>query len=335
MKIERDLYGITKRAMHAPNAADLSALSDIANSLDPARYLESLGFELFDWQKAVLQDPAKRIIINGCRQAGKSTIMSGLVCHRAKFFPKSTSIILAPSKDQASLDMRKIIDFIGMDDTYPARKHETTEEIELANGSWIKVVTATDKSARGYSKPDIVLFDEASRIEESVFNAVKPMITGHKVARMVEISTPYGKMGFFWKHWNSKSWRKYLVTSPYDAREESGEYHVFRRKVSREILPTYCLRENQQCELYESPRHQDEEEQALNLEDMDYLLYRQEFLCEFVDNADQVFQQTMVERMFHKDIVDASEFDLGVDLDSLDMFKQENMVDLPKEILNL
>lgn len=304
-KLKNDYYDVRHRKQKRKmNDAEIDLLNEVTYALDPVAYIEHLGFLLFEWQKDVLRDESRRIVINGARQIGKSTIMSAFVCHHAKYFPGSLCVILAPSKDQAAIDMRKIIEFIGMDRTYPETKHETTEEIELVNGSWIKVVAATDKGARGYSNPDIILLDECSRIPDEVFDAVKPMITNNHFARIIEISTPNGKMGFFYNHYHLDRWSKYLVTSPWDVTTDGGTPTLFKRDISEDhLLALMELKPTDKLKIYISPRHLDKEEQEENVESMSYLKYRQEFLCEFVDAQDQVFGQDLIRRMFHEDEV--------------------------------
>ena len=72
-----------------------------AYGLSRDRYIESLGWRPFAWQSQVLQSRHKRKLINGARQSGKSTIVSSVPCHTAKYYPKSLSIVLAPTEAQA------------------------------------------------------------------------------------------------------------------------------------------------------------------------------------------------------------------------------------------
>ena len=306
MKLKNDYYDIQNRKQKRKlNKAEVDVFRELEFALDPVAYLQHIGLDPFPWQQAVLKDPSTRIVINGARQIGKSTIMSAFVCHHAKYFPGSLCVILAPSKDQAAIDMRKIIEFIAQDPSYPETKHETTEEIELLNGSWIKVVAATDKGARGYSNPDIILLDECSRIPDEVFDAVKPMITNNPLARIIEISTPNGKLGFFYNHYHLDRWSKYLITSPWDVMTDGGTPILFERDTSRKhLLELMELKESDDLKIYVSPRHMNKVEQEENVESMSYMKYRQEFLCEFVDAQDQVFGQDLIRKMFHDDLKD-------------------------------
>lgn len=255
--------------------------------------MTSIGQTLFEWQSAVMRDNSRRIVINGARQAGKSTIMSGLVCHHAKFFPGSLSVILAPTLKQAQEDMGKIVNFISLDPDYPKLIKNNSEEIKLENRARILVLTATDDAARGFSNPDIILFDEASRIDDSVFNAVRPMITDNPFARIYEISTPNGKKGFFYKHYNNPRWSRYQVRAPwYPIETSSGlELVEYRDTILQDDLHFFF-----------SPRHYNKKEQLESLQDLKKRQYEQEYCTEFVDAEDQVFAQDLIKAAFESKV---------------------------------
>lgn len=275
---------------------------ELINGCEPVRYLKSLGWNVFEWQQAVLQDASRRICIDGARQGGKSTILSAVTCHHAKYFPNSLSVILAPTLKQASEDMQKIKAFIARDKTYPRLTRFGSEEIATEKGARILVLTATDDAARGFSNPDIILFDEASRISDDVFEAVRPMITNNPRARIYEISTPNGKQGFFYNHFSNPSWSRYLVRAPWIAADsERGPVLVpiteeeGRETLRKNLKPTASAGE---IRFFFSPRHYDENDQSEALSQMHVRKYLQEYGCEFVDAEDQVFSQDLIEAMF-------------------------------------
>ena len=291
---------------------EMPAVDALMMGLCKDAYLESIGFRLFPWQRAVLRDQATRITICGARQSGKSTILSGVCCHTAKYRPKSLSVILAPTKLQASEDIGKVRDFMTRDPDYPAVRRSGAEEIVLENGSRILVLTATDTAARGFSKPAVVLFDEASRIDDSVYDAVRPMITGSRTSVIYEISTPFGRKGFFYDHFSrigaqeKKIKRsRYLVKAPWQVIRTTGKPTLARIPLE-EIEGVHC---------FFSPRHEDETEQLEALDQMKEMQYRQEYGCEFVDAEDQVFRQDLIDAMFAFDSkaeISAPMDDIGV-----------------------
>lgn len=261
---------------------------DLLYALDPSRYVKSLKFSSFAWQDAVLKSPAKRIVIDGCRQSGKSTIISALPCHHAKYYPKSLSIILAPTEDQSKEDMIKVKDFIAMDDAYPEIKRFASDQVELRNGSRIIILVATDKAARGYSAPDLIVIDEASRVPDIVYSSgVRAMLTDNRQARLIVISTPFGQQGFFWKAMTQgKSWERYYIRSPFSVDTEDsyslheypgGEAAFQAEQAARGIKAWF------------SPRHVNLAEQQEQLEEIGKQQYEQEMCGMFVESEGMVF----------------------------------------------
>lgn len=263
-------------------------LAELAYGLDRARYLEHIGFTPFDWQKKVCEDPCQRKIINGARQSGKSTIASGLPCHRAKYYSKSLVIVEAPTEVQARLNLEKIHEFMSHDPTYPRIERSSDQQIVLSNGSKIRVVVATDKSSRGYSKPSMIVLDEASRIDDVVYRSgVRPMLTANPDCELILISTPFGKEGFFYDTWEEKSdwWSKYEVRSPWEV-DPVSQRQLFHHEPDETFWKT---REEKGIHFYYSPRHEDYREQQENLEAMGIQQYRQEYCCEFIETEMAVF----------------------------------------------
>src|SRR4051794_3777886 len=81
---------------------------------------EKLGFHPDPWQETVLQWEGKRMLLNCCRQSGKSTITAILALHRALYKPKSLVLLVSPSQRQSSELFRKVQDFLTMLPVRPA-----------------------------------------------------------------------------------------------------------------------------------------------------------------------------------------------------------------------
>jgi hypothetical protein len=264
-------------------------------ALSPLDYIRSLGFPPYQWQADVLSSFHKRKLINGARQSGKSTIISALPCHHARFFPKSVSLVVAPTERQAVLNMERIKSFIAMDKYYVGIKRQSDEQIELSNGSMIYVVPATEKSARGYSSPDIIMLDEASRIDDITYRSgIMPMLTDNEKCELVMISTPNGRTGFYHTASNSARWERYEVRAPWDVIDlefrlvEPAPEQAYRTERAKQGIAAYY-----------SLRHRNHTEQQMNLEEMGPLMYRQEYCCEFVEPEDQVFAYEDIEAAFN------------------------------------
>lgn len=270
---------------------------ELALGLNRDLYLRSIGFTPFEWQTAFLRDQAKMKILNGARQCGKSTITSAEACHAARFTNKALVIIEAPTEVQAGLDMEKLFDFIAHDPKYPKIERKSDSQIVLVNGSRIRVVIATDKSSRGYSNPDMIILDEASRIPDVVYRSgVRPMLTDNSKCELILLSTPFGKDGFFYRAWTSidGAWSKYEVRSPWTVREDD------QRRLIRHDMPReeHERREALHIKFRYSPRHEDFEEQSENLREMGMQQYLQEYCCDFVETEHAAFSYTDIDRMF-------------------------------------
>ena len=272
----------------------------IIGGLDKKKYIRSLGFEPFPWQEAILESQSRRIIINAARQSGKSTITSTDPCWIAKYRDKSLSIVLAPTESQSQDDMRKIQQFIRRDPDYPRYDPASTHVNVRENESLISVVPAT-QSARGKSQPAVVILDEASQIEDLIYTeVVTPMFTAND-GRLILLSTPYGKKGFFFDIFNNPRpndpWERYEVRSPWQPIQTPNgldliPYMDGNEKAYQEERAKHGIR------AWFSPRHYDYEEQLEKLFDMGIRKYQQEYCCEFVETETSVFSYDEVSRMF-------------------------------------
>jgi hypothetical protein len=55
----------------------------MAMALDPGAILRARGFTVDRWQTDVLLSRERQLLLNCCRQAGKSTVVSALALHTA------------------------------------------------------------------------------------------------------------------------------------------------------------------------------------------------------------------------------------------------------------
>ena len=270
---------------------------ELAKAISPAIYLYSIGFEAFEWQRIVASSKSNRVILLCSRQAGKSTIVSSIPCHTAKYVDKSLNLVIAPTEDQAKEDILKIKDFIAHDPTYPDLKRDGSDIIQLDNGSRIIVVVATDKACRGYSKPNTVVLDEASRIPDVIYKSgVVPMMNNNKKGRVFMLSTPFGRAGFFYDTWTrqTNTWTKMFVRTPYDV-DPSNSLRLIDAEPEREFKER-CAAQGI-IGLY-SPNHADRAGQQEILEEIGETQYQQEFCCDFVEINGQVFRDADLKRYF-------------------------------------
>jgi len=234
---------------------------DLRLALDRATFARELGLEPDPWQERLLRSTSDRVLLNCCRQSGKST-MSGLIAlHRALYHPGSLILCLAPALRQSQELFGKVLTFY-RDLGRPIPAHaERKLSLELENESRIVTLPGTDKTIRGFSGATLLIVDEAARVEDELYFAVRPMLAVSGGGLMM-LSTPHGKRGVFYEEWTGgagRGWERYEVK----AEECPRITHKFLEE-EREALPSW--------------------------------VYRQEYECSFEETEDQVFTYEMVEQ---------------------------------------
>ena len=119
---------------------------------------------------------------------------------------------------------------------------------------------------RGFSAVSLMVIDEAARVTEELSNSVTPMLVIGN-GDLWLMSTPYGRRGFFWEAWahGGVRWERFSVPATECPR------------ISVEFL---------------------EGERAT----MGERWFRQEYLCEFVDVNDSVFDRELLEAGLSKSL---------------------------------
>jgi hypothetical protein len=243
----------------------VSALArDITRMLNPSQLMRDAGMEPDDWQAEVLNSEARRLLLLCSRQSGKSTTCATLAVNQAIYDP-GLVLIIAPAQRQSSELFRKVTGVYRKLPDVPRIVQESAMRMELSNGSRIIALPGTEGTIRGYSGAKTVIVDEASRVDNALFSAVRPMLATTR-GRFVALTTPYGKRGWFYDAWEyGEGWHRTRVTA-YD-----------------------CPRID--------PNWLDEERRLIG----DWQ-FRQEYLCEFVDGVSGVFDVELVEKAITKDV---------------------------------
>jgi phage FluMu gp28-like protein len=90
---------------------------------------------------------------------------------------------------------------------------ESSLRVELANGSRIVALPGREETVRGYSSVALLVIDEAARVSDDLYRAVRPMLAVSG-GRIVALSTPFGKRGFFHQEWTSgEGWERVRITA--------------------------------------------------------------------------------------------------------------------------
>ncbi len=187
------------------NNKEISALA-----LEPSLMLERRGLEPDPWQREVLHSRERFLLLNCCRQAGKSTVTSALALHQALFTPDALVVLVSPAQRQSAELFRKVmLSYDALGRPIKAR-YETLLSIEFVNRSRILCLPAKDETIRGYS-PQLLVIDEAARVDTELYKAVRPMLVVSK-GRLIALSTPAGQHGWFYEEWHGQGpWQRFQV----------------------------------------------------------------------------------------------------------------------------
>jgi hypothetical protein len=232
---------------------------DLKLALDRASFARALGLEPDPWQERLLRSSSDRVLLNCCRQSGKSTMTGLIALHRALYHPGSLILCLAPALRQSQELFGKVLGFYRDLGRPVAPQAERKLSLELENGSRIVTLPGTEKTIRGFSGAALLIVDEAARVDDELYFAVRPMLAVSGGALMM-LTTPHGKRGVFFEEWTGGAgWERYEVP----AEECPRITHKFLEE-EREALPSW--------------------------------VYRQEYECSFEETEDTVFTHEMVER---------------------------------------
>lgn len=84
---------------------------------------------------------------------------------------------------------------------------------EFDNGSRIIVLPGTGDTVRGLAAVDLVILDEAARIEDELLAAMRSM-PAISNGELVALSTPRGKRGFFHEAWTGNgNWKRAKIAA--------------------------------------------------------------------------------------------------------------------------
>jgi Terminase large subunit, T4likevirus-type, N-terminal len=229
--------------------------------IDPVEFARKrLRFEPDERQIEVLRSDAKRGILNCTRQWGKSTIAAAKAVHRAYTREKSLVLVASPTDRQSAEFIRKAREMVGKLGIRPRGDGDNQTSLLFPNGSRIVGLPGMEGTVRGFSAVSLLLIDEAARVDDAMYKALRPMLAVGQ-GDLWLMSTPYGKRGFFyecWEHEPRDEWFRVTVPATECARI-SGE---FLEEERRAIGPQW---------------------------------FAQEYMAEFVDNGTAVFGRDLVE----------------------------------------
>src|SRR4051794_36408597 len=123
--------------------------------------MRRLGLEPDPWQMDVLKSEHPQMLLNCCRQAGKTTVIAMLGLIEALYKPMTRVILVSRSHRQSS-EIIKLMAFYFSLMRQPLKKRANAREIELDNYSRIVSVPCREDTIRGYAHVDLLIIDEAA-----------------------------------------------------------------------------------------------------------------------------------------------------------------------------
>lgn len=202
---------------------------------DPVEMWAAVDREPDPWQRRLLTDQAwvQALVLCG-RQTGKSTVAASLALQTALEKPGSTTLIVSRSLRQAAELKRKVDEFhhgllAGRAPLKATRRgrgfrplpwrinrrfHEEVDDDEsvrdsvmakeIGNGSRILAMPCSADTSVGFTI-DLLIYDEAARIPDGVYYPMRPTVARARSrgegGRVIALTTPNGKQGWFWDSW--------------------------------------------------------------------------------------------------------------------------------------
>jgi hypothetical protein len=265
-------------------------------------------------QAQVLATPGHQLVL-AHRQRGKSQIAASIAFDDALRYPGCLDLVVSRSLRQSGELFRKIKAFYTLTTPLPLVK-DTEHELELSNGSRIISLPGNPDTLVGYSSVHRLILDEAARIPDATYYALRPMLARSQ-GTILAITTPFGRRGWFYEAWEGAAAEQNLdvatverlladldfpvgeyseeaVLPLLDGPEDFGAFQW-----SRTFAPvTYAPRLSKAYIAHE----------RLNVPD---LWFRQEWLCEFVELGQVVFRYEDLQAMLSDDILPLYDTALG------------------------
>ena len=245
----------------------MSLASNLARSLDPTILFREVVGVPDPWQSSVLRSEGNRILLNTSRQSGKSTVAACVSLHTALHSPGSLVLLISPSLRQSSELFKKVTGFfhkLGGAGSEEAEQ-ESVLSLTLKNGSRLIALPGNEATVRGFSAVDLICLDEAARCSDELYHACRPFLATTN-GRMIAMSTPFGKRGFFWRAWSEG--------------EGYERFEVPASKVSRI----------------------DKDWLAAERKEIGEWSFAQEFGCEFLDPTTSLFASEMIENAMSDEV---------------------------------
>jgi phage FluMu gp28-like protein len=177
---------------------------------------EFFKFKPYEYQAKLLRDDKKRIVVRWSRQAGKTTCIALRAIWFAITYPKTLTLIVAPSLRQSMIMRDRVEDFLmSMPEDYRSGLIEKLQRtvIRFRNGSRIVALPNSPQLLRGYTASQVIC-DEAGFFKDDqlvFYNVLYPMLSTTD-GTLIASSTPWSKDSVFYRMCQSPEFSKQVIT---------------------------------------------------------------------------------------------------------------------------
>jgi hypothetical protein len=257
-------------------------------------------------QLQVVTTPGHQLVL-AHRQRGKSQIAASLAFEDALTYPGCLDLVVSRSLRQSGELFRKIKEFYNLTTPLPLVK-DTEHELELSNGSRIVSLPGNPDTLVGYSSVHRLILDEAARIPDATYYALRPMLA-RSGGTILAISTPFGQRGWFYEAWTGETSEHNLDVATVERLLADLDFPI--EEYSAEGLEASAVPADDGTRYHwtktfapvtYAPRLPKAyiASERLNVPD---LWFRQEWLCEFVALGSVVFRYEDLQAMLSDDVL--------------------------------
>ena len=241
---------------------------------DPVLVLKDAGFHKpHPEQISVLRNWRRDHMLLWSRQGGKSTVGATIAVHNLLFnassvAPYATVPIVSRAQHQSGELFQTARKLYGALPYAPPLVVDSATVMRTPDGGRILAYPGSEESVRGLSAVTIALIDEATLVEESLRNAVTPMLATTN-APLWCMGTAKGEAGWFYDDWHN-----------------SDLDFIVKSKV------VYSELKHLPAEFFERERRR-----------MPSWQFRQEYGCEFLADGDEfLIRPEVIDRVINSDI---------------------------------
>lgn len=249
------------------------------------------------WQAEVFSRVGDQLLL--ChRQAGKSTTAASIALADCCTAENTLVLLVSRSMRQSGELFRKVKDFYRATQPLPLIQ-ESALSLELSNHSRIISLPGSEETIVGYSKVRRVILDEAARIPDAVYYAIRPMLA-MSGGDLLAMSTPFGRRGWFWEAWEGKETD--------DSRLDAATVQALLDDLGIVVRPEDMAQDNRQYGWRKTSLTAVENGRlsrrflASERRSIPALWFDQEWLCKFVELGQVVFRYEDIQAMLRDDV---------------------------------